>query len=108
GGGRSSGLWRAAPSASSASGIGVAPLDDRAPGAALRRKPGGARRRQPVVAAPALAGFFDPAALDPAALFEAVEQRIQRSDTELEGAARPRPDQLAQVGTGARLGVRPV
>src|SRR5262245_24811286 len=78
-------------------------LDELAPRAALRRQHGGAGRRQPVVAAPALAGLLDPAALDPPALFEAIEQRIERRRAESEHAARSRFDQLAEVVAVAGL-----
>src|SRR3954462_1870204 len=70
--------------------------DERFPAAALavqdrapdRRQPviaGGpqdpARRRaQPVIAAAPLSGLFDPLPFDPAALLEAVEQRVERGD----------------------------
>src|SRR4029079_4432541 len=78
-------------------------LDELAPGVALGLEHLGAGRGEPVVAAPALAGLLDPAALDPAALLEAVEERIQMSDTEAEAAARPGFDQLAQVVSVPRL-----
>jgi hypothetical protein len=60
-----------------------------APRFALRCQDAGAGRREAVVAAAALAGFLDPAAEDPAALLEAVEQRIEGGDAEVEGAAGP-------------------
>src|SRR5262249_38215494 len=44
-----------------------------------------AGRRQLVVAAPALAGALDPAALDEAAVFETVERGIERRDVEADG-----------------------
>src|SRR6185503_13432904 len=74
-----------------------------APGAALRGQHLRAGRGQAVIAAPALAGLLDPAALDPAALLEAVEQRIEGGDAELQHAARSRFDQLAQVVAVSRL-----
>src|SRR6476660_3368411 len=40
----------------------------------------------PVVAAPAQAGFLDPAAADPAAIFHAVERRVERGQCEAQGA----------------------
>src|SRR5436190_23610363 len=74
-----------------------------APGALLRGQHGGARLRQPVVAAPALAGLLNPAALDPAAFLEAVQQRIKRRDAELEDAARARLYEFAKVVALPRL-----
>src|SRR5215208_1701735 len=53
-----------------------------APGAALHVEPLLALGGDPVVAAAALAGLLDPAAEDPAALLEAVEQRVERGDLE--------------------------
>src|SRR6185503_20085610 len=56
-----------------------------------------------VIAAPPLPGLLHPASLDEAALLEAIEQRIQRSDVEGEHPAGPRVDQLAQVVAVPRL-----
>src|SRR6185369_17485018 len=69
----------------------------RPPGITLRGQHRGAGRRQAVVAPAALAGFFDPAAEDPAALFEAIEERIERRDAELEHPFGACLDQLAEV-----------
>src|SRR5262249_53314666 len=74
-----------------------------APGGALRREDVGARRREAVIAAAALARLLDPAPLDPAALLEPIEERIQRRDAERQHAAGPRLDQLAQLVAMARL-----
>src|SRR5258708_3294577 len=74
-----------------------------APGVALRLEHLFARRRKPVAAAAALAGLFNPGALNPAALLEPVQQRIERGDAELQHAARPRFDQLAEVVAVTRL-----
>src|SRR5262245_19848894 len=67
------------------------------PGAALRREHPSAFEGQPVVAPPALPRLLDPPALDPAALLEPVEQRIERRDVEAQRAVRARLDQLADV-----------
>src|SRR5262245_66242024 len=63
--------------------------DEFAPRAALRLEDAGASGCQAVIPPAALAGLLDPTALDPAALLEPVQQRIQRGDAELEHAARP-------------------
>src|SRR4051794_33521088 len=60
--------------------------------------------RQAVVATAALFGFLDPFALDPALGFEAVQQRVERSDVEAEGAAGADLDQFRDVIAVARLG----
>src|SRR5262249_26966179 len=52
-------------------------------------------RRQRVEAAPPLASLLHPAAAQPAALFEAVEERVERGDVEFQLALRLRLDQLA-------------
>src|SRR5213594_4463457 len=77
--------------------------DEFAPRVALRCQDVGAHGRQPVVAAAALPRLLDPSPQDPAALLEAVEQRIQRGHAELEDATRPRLDQLAEVVAVPRL-----
>src|SRR5438132_85422 len=78
-------------------------FDELTPRAPLRGEHGGARLREPVVPPAALARLFDPAALNPAAFLEAIEQRIERRDAELQDAARTRLDQLAQVVAVPRL-----
>src|SRR5215208_5554241 len=55
--------------------------------------------RQSVIAPPPLARFFDPAALNPAALFQPVEKRVKRGDVKLQHAFRTRFDQLADLVT---------
>src|SRR5215471_17050651 len=50
-----------------------------------------------VIAAPPLAGLLYPTAVDPAALFEPVEQWIERSDTKLDCPFGTLFDQLADV-----------
>src|SRR6266849_4951569 len=53
------------------------------PAAALRRQHLSAFTRQAVVTPPPLAGLFHPATQNPAAFFQPVQKRIQRSDVEL-------------------------
>src|SRR5579862_2855728 len=79
------------------SGDAVDGFDELAPGGALRVEHLRALGRQAVVAAPALARLLDPASLNPAALLEAIEQRIERGDAEAQEAARADFDQLAEV-----------
>src|SRR2546422_471087 len=54
------------------------------------------------LAAP-LAGFFDPAALNPPALLEAIQQRVERGDAKLEDSLRARLNELAEVVAMPRL-----
>src|ERR1051325_314041 len=77
--------------------------NELAPGVALRGEHVGADGRQTVVATAALSGLLDPAAQNPAALLESVEQRVQRRDAELQQAAGSQFDQLAQLVAVARL-----
>src|SRR4029079_18764653 len=70
-------------------------VDELAPVAPLRGEDLAPFDGQAVEAPPALAGFLDPPPGDPAALLEAVEQRIERRHLELEAAARALLDQLA-------------
>src|SRR3974377_284165 len=60
-------------------------------------------RGQTVVTPPSLIGFFDPTSLNPAAILEPVEQRIQRSDVEPQLAPRAAFDELPDIVTMARL-----
>src|SRR5690349_18132255 len=62
-----------------------------------------AHRRQAVVASSPLPCLFDPAALDPAALFESIQQWIQRGDAKTEESFGARLDQFAQFIPMARL-----
>src|SRR5262245_7278425 len=80
-------------------GLGDAPhrFDEGRPGALLHAQRLPAGRRDPVVAAAALRGLFDPSAPDEAPRLEAIEQRIERGDVEGERAAGPRLDQLADL-----------
>src|SRR6516165_6942385 len=67
--------------------------DEIPPGAALGPQNLLSGSGQPVVTAPALASLVHPASFDPAALFEPVQQRIQRSHVEAHGPARTHLDQ---------------
>src|SRR5262245_56272193 len=78
-------------------------VGERAPRAALALEDLRARRRDLVVATPALPRLLDPAPLNPSALLEAIEQRIERGDAKLQHTVRPRFDQLAQVVAVTRL-----
>src|SRR5215217_1712366 len=64
---------------------------------ALPRKRRPAQWRDAVVAAPALAGFLDPAALQPPSLLEAVQRGIQGREREAEPSASPLVDQLRNL-----------
>src|SRR5262245_31427223 len=80
-------------------------LHECRPGLSLLRQDAPPFGRQLVETAAPFVRLLDPRPFDPAALLEAVEQRIQGIDVELQGAARPRLDQLAQVVAmpGARI-----
>src|SRR5688572_2817201 len=65
------------------------------PGLPLSQQHTLTRGRQPIETAPALAGLLHPRALDPPALLEAVEQRIERIEVEYQPAAGLRLDELA-------------
>src|SRR5262249_34832149 len=67
------------------------------PDAALLREHLAACGGQPVVAAAALAGALDPAALDQAAVLEAIERGVERGGVKGDGAARSLVDQAADV-----------
>src|SRR6185312_1234674 len=60
--------------------------------------------RELVIAAAALACFFHPAALDPAALLQSVQQRIKRGNVEGERAVRLLLNELADFIAVARTG----
>src|SRR5712692_8120584 len=49
---------------------------------------------QPVVASPSLPGFLHPAAFDPAALLQPVEEGIERGDVEAQRAVGTRLDEF--------------
>src|SRR5262245_20687402 len=71
--------------------------DEALPSLALLGQHAAAFPGDPVVAAAALSGLLDPPAADPAALFEAVEQGIERGHGEPHLAARARLDQLRHL-----------
>src|SRR5262245_42856079 len=72
-------------------------VDERLPGLALTRQHAAPFRRQLIEAAPALPGLLHPLALKPAALLEAIQQRIERRQVELQLPARAAFDQLAEL-----------
>jgi hypothetical protein len=72
-------------------------LDERIPGFTLARQHAAPVGGKAIEASAALAGLFDPGPFDPAALLEAIEERIQGIDVEDELASRTRFDQLAQL-----------
>src|SRR5687768_5021397 len=80
-------------------------LDERLPGLQLRGEHPAPLGRHGVEPAAPLARLLDPAALDPATLLEAVEQRVQRVDVERQVAAGARVDELAQLVAVAGPGV---
>ena len=61
-----------------------------------------ARGRQPVTAAAAFTGLFQPAPGDKAPVFQAEQNRVQRADTETDLALGALLDQLADVVSMAR------
>src|ERR1043165_8092077 len=72
-------------------------LDKPPPGGPPRRKSVLARRSQPVITPTPLACLLHPAPLNPAALLQTVQQRVERRDVEAERAARTLLDQTADV-----------
>ena len=80
-------------------------VDEDLPGVALAAKDVSAFARERVEAAPALAGLLHPPALEPAAFFESVQQRIERGDVELQPAGRARLDELADLVSVAGSGL---
>src|SRR5262245_8627347 len=72
-------------------------LDERRPGAPLHPEHLPAARREAVIAATPLRGLLDPAALEEAAAFQAIQQGIQRRDVEAQGSARTCLDELADL-----------
>src|SRR6476660_9377243 len=71
--------------------------EERAPAPALRVEDLLPGRGEPVEAAPAHAGLFDPFALDEPAALEAVERRIERRDVEFQRTGRSGVDQLGDL-----------
>src|SRR5262245_53634558 len=78
-------------------------LEELFPLLALRGQDGAAVSGDLVVATPALSRLLDPAALDPFALFQLVERRVQRGEVERQCAARSFFDQLRELVAMARL-----
>src|SRR6185503_5735329 len=72
-------------------------VDERAPGRALACEHPAALAGEAVVPPAALACLLQPLALDPGALLEAIEQRVQRRDVEFQPAVRSRVDELADL-----------
>src|SRR2546429_9838644 len=70
------------------SGDAVDRLDELDPAMALLRQHPFARRRKAIIAAAKLPGFFSPPTADPVQFFLTIEQGVQRSDVESEGATR--------------------
>src|SRR3954462_2183739 len=70
---------------------------ERLPGVALAGEDAPPFRCKAIEAPAALAGLFHPTPLHPATLFEAVQQRIQRRDVELQLSTGTRFDQLADL-----------
>src|SRR3954452_520538 len=71
--------------------------DETAPVGALLDEHAPPRVGNPVVAAAALPGLFHPPALDPAAIFEAIQRRVERREREPQAAAGPLLDQLGDL-----------
>src|SRR5262245_13871273 len=78
--------------------------DERLPGAALRGQHLLTFLRQAIVAAAALPGLLHPASLEPAALFETIEQRIEGCDVEAQDSVRTHLNQFPDLITMARAG----
>src|SRR5262245_33166982 len=88
---------------------GMADLDDAVdgggealPALALLGEDAPAGGGDAVVAAPALAGLLDPPSLEPAALFQLVEERIEGGDLETDGAVGLALGHLADLVAVAR------
>src|SRR3989442_6419458 len=69
--------------------------EERVPRRTLCRERFSARARQAIVAPTPLSRTLDPAPVDQALVFEAIERRIQRGSVKGDGAVRPFVDQLA-------------
>jgi hypothetical protein len=78
-------------------------LDEGLPPVAALDEHFAAGGSESVIAATALSGFFDPAALNPAAVLEAVEERVEGGDAEFDGAAGAGFDELGDFVTVALL-----
>src|SRR5262249_47027426 len=71
--------------------------DEALPGGSLIGEHSAALRRQPIEPSPAFAGAFDPPTLNPAAPFQAIQQRVQRGDLEANSALGSLFDELAEL-----------
>jgi hypothetical protein len=80
-------------------------FDERSPRLLLLGKDTSPFSRNAVEASAPFAWLFDPGALNPSTLFEAVEQGIEGIDVERELATGPCVDQLAQLITVPAPGV---
>src|SRR5262245_11958130 len=69
-------------------------VDEGLPSIAVARQHPAAFSRQTVEAATTLPGPLDPPALQPAAFFQPIEERVQRCDVELQLPCRARLDEL--------------
>src|SRR5580704_3431710 len=76
--------------------------DKFAPAAKLRSEDSAALASDPIITAAALAAFFNPAAKQPAATFQAVEHGVKRGHVERYCAARALLDEFADFVTVAR------
>src|SRR5262249_38875607 len=72
-------------------------FDERVPRLSLQRENAPSVGSHPVEASTPLPGLLDPRALDPAALLESIEERIEGIDVERKLAAGPRVNQLAEL-----------
>src|SRR5690242_1844325 len=79
-------------------------LDKSLPAAALRGENSPALASEAVVAPAALAVLLHPAAFEPAAFFEAIEERIEGSDVKADGSGGPSLDELADFVAVAGAG----
>src|SRR5581483_718186 len=77
-------------------------LNESAPAALLSCQHFLAFRCQFVIATATLSGFLYPSPLYPASLFQAVEQRVERSDVETDNAVGSRFDQFADLVSVSR------
>src|SRR5439155_10541374 len=77
-------------------------LDETTPVRPLGGENFGTSTGEAIITAPPLPRFFNPATPDPAPLFQAVKQRIERRDVEMENAARAQLNQLTDLITMSR------
>src|SRR4029450_7595866 len=72
-------------------------VDEGLPGLALLGQLPASLRCEPVEASPPFSRLLDPPALDPAAVFEPKERRVEGGEGEGQPSARARLDQLADL-----------